>query len=311
MNQISAYIDGELPAASVELVRLHLSSCMECTERFGHVEEQEEALARLLVNDPGDVFFAGFSERVLGPVPTPEERKAEALLAPVAPARVEAAAPARVEAAAPAAAPVEEPAPRAATAKPKTAEPRTPAHGRRPGKTRVVILAASLVLVASAIGIVAVRGRTIDSPNVPWIIEHLDPTSWFRVSSGRTSEQDAADRRPEPAAADSSSIPTVVDSGALDRAAARSAMAESVRSPEAYDDAADAWSDALPLLANDPEELASGRREIASARYVAWSLMPTPLRRGAALDAVRAYLLVAPPGPERDLAWKWLALLKR
>jgi len=88
-------------------------------------------------------------------------------------------------------------------------------------------------------------------------------------------------------------------------------MAESVRSPEAYDEAAAAWTDALPLLENDPEELASGRREVASARYVAWSLMPTPNRRGAALDAVRAYLLVAPPGPERDLAWKWLARLKR
>ncbi len=166
--------------------------------------------------------------------------------------------------------------------------------------------------MTSAIGIVSLRGRTLDSPTASWIVEHLDPTSWFRGPSSRSPQQDVVDRRPEPASTDSSSsVPTVVDSGALDRAAARSAMAESVRSPEAYDDAADAWTDALPLLENDPEELASGRREVASARYVAWSLMPTPNRRNAALDAVRAYLLVAPPSPERDLAWKWLAHLKR
>src|SRR5712671_3424183 len=322
MNQISAYIDGELPAASVELVRLHLSSCLECTERFGHVEEQEDALSRLLVNDPGEPFFAGFAERVLGPVPTPEERKARAEAA--APAHVEQAPPTHVAAPthavvpahAPvpprASAPIEEPAPRAAIAKTPAAETRTPARGRRPDKARIAILASALVLVTSAIGIVSLRGRTLDSPTASWIVEHLDPTSWFRGPSSRSPQQDVVDRRPEPASTDSSSsVPTVVDSGALDRAAARSAMAESVRSPEAYDDAADAWTDALPLLENDPEELASGRREVASARYVAWSLMPTPNRRNAALDAVRAYLLVAPPSPERDLAWKWLAHLKR
>ena len=179
-----------------------------------------------------------------------------------------------------------------------------------------MVLASAMILVLSSVGIVTLRRGTLDSPSAAWIVEHLDPTSGFGGGAGKRGSADAeagaADRRPEPAPADSTpAIPTVVDSGALDRAAARSAMAESVRSPEAYDDAAAAWTDALPLLENDPEELASGRREVASARYVAWSLMPTPNRRGAALDAVRAYLLVAPPGPERDLAWKWLARLKR
>jgi outer membrane biosynthesis protein TonB len=324
MNQISAYIDGELPEASVELVRLHLSSCLECAERFGYVEEQEEALARLLVNDPGDAFFAGFAERVLGPEAPPEEEK---VLEP----RPDAASspPPR------AAAPIEEPAPRTAPPKPPapgprtaparpatpeprptpprppTAEPRAarPAH---PGKGRLVVLASAVVLILSSVAIVTLRRGALDSPSASWIVEHLDPTSWFGGGAGKRGTRGADDRQPEPAPADSApAIPTVVDSGALDRAAARSAMAESVRSPEAYDDAAAAWTDALPLLENDPEELASGRREVAAARYVAWSLMPTPNRRGAALDAVRAYLLVAPPGPERDLAWKWLARLKR
>ncbi len=329
MNQISAYIDGELPEASVELVRLHLSSCLECAERFGYVEEQEEALSRLLVNDPGDGFFAGFAERVLGPETLEAAPPPRAEVIP--PPRTEVIPPARAEI------PVEEPAPRTAPPRPPVPEPRTaptrPAapeprpvpvrpptaehHAARqpqPGKGRLVILASAVVLVLSSVGIVTLRRGALDSPSAAWIVEHLDPTSWFGGNPGKSREAEAgaADRKPEPAPADSTpAIPTVVDSGALDRAAARSAMAESVRSPDAYDDAAAAWTDALPLLENDPEELASGRREVASARYVAWSLMPTPNRRGAALDAVRAYLLVAPPGPERDLAWKWLARLKR
>jgi hypothetical protein len=305
LNQISAYLDGELPEASIELVRLHLSACLECTERFGHIEEQEEALGRLLVNDPGDAFFAGFADRVLG-APTPRDSThAEA---------VPAAAPEPRPPVAHAAAP----APPAVAPAPPPKPPHAPHHApRRPPshRARHAVLAASLLLVVSAIAVVAMRRGMMDSPSAAWILEHLDPTSWFGGPNRRAAPSSPGDSEPEkpPAApADSNgAYPTVIDSGALDRAAARSAMAESVGSPEAYDEAAEAWLDALPLLANDPEEVASGRREVASARYVAWGLLPTPQRRAAALEAVRAYLLCAPPGAQRDLAWKWLARLKR
>jgi hypothetical protein len=319
MNQISAYVDLELPEASIELVRLHLSSCLECAERFGHLEEQEEALGRLLVNDPGDAFFAGFAEQVLSymperhPAPAKPERhpdpaKPERAAAPppVAPNVRSTPPPEVIPSMSPSPEPAPKPMPESSPSKPGSAK--STSH-----RTRHILLAASLVLVLSAIAIVVGRRGMMDSPSTTWILDHLDPTSWFGSGNARGTASAAHDSdKAAPSPADSSNpYPTVVDSGSLDRAAAKSAMAESVNSPEAYDAAAEAWSDALPILANDPEELASGRREVASARYVAWSLLPTPERRAAALEAVRTYLLVAPPGAQRDLAWKWLSRLKR
>lgn len=308
MNQISTYVDSELPDASIELVRLHLSSCLECAERFGHLEEQEEALGRLLVNDPGDGFFAGFPDQVLSYMPQRDP-------APVKHERAPSPPPAR-----PAAPPARHAPPSTEVSQPMSTEP-APNPSREPRspkpvshRARHAVLAGSLVLVLSALAIVVGRHGMMDSPSTTWILDHLDPTSWFGSGAPKgTSGSGGHDSdKPDGSPAESTgSFPTVVDSGILDRAAARSAMAESVGSPEAYDAAAEAWLDALPLLANDPEELASGRREVASARYVAWSLLPTPERRAAALEAVRTYLLVAPPGNQRDLAWKWLSRLKR
>jgi putative zinc finger protein len=308
MNQISAYVDSELPDASIELVRLHLSSCLECAERFGHLEEQEEALGRLLVNDPGDGFFADFADQVLSYMPQREVAPAKHERAPSPPPARPAAPPARHAPPSTEVSPImsTEPAPKP----PREPRPPKPVSHR----ARHAVLAGSLVLVLSALAIVVGRRGMMDSPSTTWILDHLDPTSWFGSGAPRGTpgsggrDSDKAGGSP---AESTRSYPTVVDSGVLDRAAARSAMAESVGSPEAYDAAAEAWLDALPLLANDPEELASGRREVASARYVAWSLLPTPERRAAALEAVRTYLLVAPPGNQRDLAWKWLSRLKR
>ncbi|HEX7079284.1 MAG TPA: zf-HC2 domain-containing protein [Candidatus Eisenbacteria bacterium] len=66
LQQISSYIDAELPEASVELVRLHLSACAECTERFARMEEQEAILARVLTIDPGPEFFEGLLDDLSG-----------------------------------------------------------------------------------------------------------------------------------------------------------------------------------------------------------------------------------------------------
>ena len=311
MNQISAYVDSELPEASIELVRLHLSSCLECAERFGHLEEQEEALGRLLVNDPGDGFFAGFAEQVLSYMPerhlAPAKPERAAATPPVAPT-VRSTPPPEVipsMSTEPAPKPPQETHP----PKPAAAKPKPTSH-----RVRHAMLAGSLVLVLSALAIVVGRRGMMDSPSTTWVLDHLDPTSWFgrgAAPGGAAAAHDSDKPNSSPADSTNSSYPTVVDSGVLDRAAAKSAMAESVGSPDAYDAAAEAWLDALPILANDPEELASGRREVASARYVAWSLLPTPQRRAAALEAVRTDLLVAPPGAQRDLAWKWLSRLKR
>src|SRR5687767_5594284 len=141
MNQISAHIDGELPEASVELVRLHLSSCVECAERFGYLEDQEEALARLLVNDPGDEFFADFAERVLGPAQPAPAAAPEASAA--TPEPTSPAPPHR----GPLASPTQHAAPRATPPAPPTA-PVTPEHvprertRRRHGSARFLLPAA-------------------------------------------------------------------------------------------------------------------------------------------------------------------------
>jgi anti-sigma factor RsiW len=243
LNQISAYVDSELPEASVELVRLHLSSCLECAERFGFMEEQEEALGRLLFHDPGDPFFARFSERVVGAPPKKAPEGARA----------------------------------ARTVRPP-ASTRGPAPRRRRGGARFLVPAAALLAVATGVGVVATH---------PGLV---------RLGRGEAPPESGA---------------TGPTADLLERAAARSAEAQRARTPESYDAAAEAWQAAIPMLQSDPEELAAGRREIAASRFAAWNTAPTPARHGAAMMAVRAYLLCAPPGEDRDRAWTWLARLKR
>jgi hypothetical protein len=280
LNQISAYIDAELPEASVELVRLHLSSCLECTERFGLIEEQEEALARLLVNDPGEAFFSAFNERVLGPAPVP------------APAPKREVPPPKRDAAVPSAE-----ARRPAPDLPATARP-----SRRTRAPRFLFPAAALLLVGSAVAVIVTR------PDLAGL-----PAGGARPPS----PPEGGDRSPGVSAAPAVPPPDAAPppaSGApsrLERAAARSADADRACTAEGHDAAAQAWEDALPELESNPDELAAGRREIASARYRAWAEEGTPMRREAATRAVRAYLLSAPAGSERDSAWAWLARLKR
>jgi hypothetical protein len=70
-HQLSTYLDRELPESSTELVRRHLEGCAECTLRFDAFREQEGILDRVLVHDPGEGFFSGFADRVLGPARRP------------------------------------------------------------------------------------------------------------------------------------------------------------------------------------------------------------------------------------------------
>lgn len=73
IHQLSSHLDRELPESSTELVRRHLQSCDECSERFAALREQEEALDRLLVHEPPEEFFAQFADAVLGVEPDYDE----------------------------------------------------------------------------------------------------------------------------------------------------------------------------------------------------------------------------------------------
>jgi len=79
----------------------------------------------------------------------------------------------------------------------------------------------------------------------------------------------------------------------------------------AFESGAEAWETLLPRLSESPESEAIARREIAQARFQAWAVEGTPGRRELAITAARAYLLYAPPGPDRDQGWTWLGRLKR
>ncbi|MGE5178510.1 MAG: hypothetical protein ACM3PF_05375, partial [Bacteroidota bacterium] len=200
--------------------------------------------------------------------------------------------PRKPEAVSPRAAPVASP----SAAEPALAAPRT-APNRR-GAARFLVPAAALIVVATGVGVVATHPQLV------------------RFGRGAVAERPgaaglASPSPSSPPTADATSPSDADPADLLDRAAARSADAQRVRTPEAYDGAANAWQAAIPVLQNDPEELAAGHREIAAARFAAWNAAPTPARHDAAMMAVRAYLLCAPPGEDRDRAWTWLARLKR
>ncbi|HYJ33263.1 MAG TPA: zf-HC2 domain-containing protein [Candidatus Binatia bacterium] len=95
-HQLSAFLDRELPESSIQLVRRHLDGCAECALRFEAFREQETILDRVLVHDPGEEFFSGLADRVVGPGRKPRVTKSEGARAPM-PERV-AAAPAAVPA---------------------------------------------------------------------------------------------------------------------------------------------------------------------------------------------------------------------
>jgi hypothetical protein len=306
LNQISAYIDAELPEASIELVRLHLSSCLECTERFGHIEEQEGALARLLVNEPGDPFFEHFTERVLGPVPVkvePVAVKAE----PVAVKKLEEAPASKRPETPPVSKRPEAP---SVSTRPERSEtplevaPRAPK--RKGGAARFLLPAAALLLVASAVAVLVTRPRLMGfSGSTP----RAEPENAVSGAGAADSGTEA----PRPPSTPQSAAGAAPGDGAdlLEAAATRSADADRAGTAEAHDAAAAAWEAAIPELQDNSDELAAGRREIAAARYRAWTEGATPDRREAAMRAVRAYILCAPSGPDRDRAWTWLAKLKR
>lgn len=94
------------------------------------------------------------------------------------------------------------------------------------------------------------------------------------------------------------------------RAQALSAFAARVNSAAGYDAAALEWERLLRRLEGGPAEL-EARFRLAEARFHAWQLNPGGKRMTQAVDALTAFVVRAPTGPQRDQAARWLDQVKR
>ena len=88
------------------------------------------------------------------------------------------------------------------------------------------------------------------------------------------------------------------------------ASARSRRSASLYDAAAAGWARSLRRLEGGPLELET-RWHLAETRYLAWEAGPSDRRAAAAVEALTAYVVRAPAGPQRDQATRWLDQVKR
>jgi hypothetical protein len=82
------------------------------------------------------------------------------------------------------------------------------------------------------------------------------------------------------------------------RRASQAAAADS--SAANLDAAAEAWDQAVSALSGAQQTIA--RRHLAESRYRAWMAAPDAYRAASAIASLRAFLVLTPPSPERDLA---------
>ena len=140
--------------------------------------------------------------------------------------------------------------------------------------------------------------ETSNGPDLPDI--QPEEASRFLVSD--TAPGRAGGNGKDPYASVSPSALAVV------RAAQRSVTAaDNDPSATRYESAASDWERAIPLLRGWQQSL--GRFELASARYRAWEMAPTPARASAATAAIHTYMISAAQGPARDQARAWMARL--
>lgn len=85
---------------------------------------------------------------------------------------------------------------------------------------------------------------------------------------------------------------------AVARRASQAAAADS--SAANLDAAAEAWDQAVSALSGAEQSIA--RRHLAESRYRAWLAAPDAYRAASAVASLRAFLVLTPPSPERDLA---------
>jgi anti-sigma factor RsiW len=108
------------------------------------------------------------------------------------------------------------------------------------------------------------------------------------------------------AAAGSEPAPPLTPAETAKQLSERAASDPSVSS---YEAAAKAWDAALASLHGDQYQY--GRWRIAEARYRAWQMDSDDGQRAArANTAIRAYLIAAPPGDEREQARAWLTVIR-
>jgi hypothetical protein len=93
-------------------------------------------------------------------------------------------------------------------------------------------------------------------------------------------------------------------SNAVQKAQASEQAASSQPSADNYDAVATEWERTLPLLRGDA--CREARFHGVEARHMAWQLQPSGERAARTVSAIRAFLAVAPPGPEREGATSWL-----
>lgn len=63
VQQLSAALDGALTGPSLELVVRHLAACHECRDRQSRLTKHDDALRRLLAQDPGEEFMDELTKR--------------------------------------------------------------------------------------------------------------------------------------------------------------------------------------------------------------------------------------------------------
>lgn len=358
-HQLSTYLDRELPESSTELVRRHLEGCAECALRFGAFREQEAILDRVLAHDPGEDFFSGFADRVLGhgrrqpqaavePIETVSPGPKPAAMAPEPERRMAVPAAARNSPGAQPAIPwfaaailclivgaigytiprpsgfrnpvsaVERPAPRttltlrspvpekaempARSAESAVAPPRPPETPARsieaperasesPERSTV-----ETATVAPEPSIVPVRRFHTTTSIVP------SPAPG--MSQGRPGVDTSGARRvvsPAPAAIPdelAGAPPSAAPLVAVARRTSQAAAADS--SATNLDAAAEAWDQAVSALSGAEQTIA--RRHLAESRYRAWVAAPDAYRAASAIASLRAFVVLTPPSPERDLA---------
>ena len=63
VQQLSASLDGALTGPSLELVVRHLAACHDCRDRQARLAKHDDALRRLLAQDPSDMFLDDLTRR--------------------------------------------------------------------------------------------------------------------------------------------------------------------------------------------------------------------------------------------------------
>ena len=81
-EQLSALLDGALPAGERAACDAHLAGCEPCRARLAELSALEGSLGKALTHDPGEAYFADFAERVSGRIAAGERRLDAAVEAP-------------------------------------------------------------------------------------------------------------------------------------------------------------------------------------------------------------------------------------